>query len=250
MKPQKQKRFALPDLVWIIGYQLTAHIGRTTVEGVAEWLQHGLPEEQEERMKAALNIVLPIAEVESELIAQSFLIEKLDGIEPYRFHATMLRETEDIPAARAVLMERAKKEFLDCEASDLEGIEHRLKNWVAQVNMPPQTKYKVLLSGNKLSLKLVHAGFSEERQRRWDKGEDWPLWAELIAAAPEMATSRTCPDLQSGCPFRYLRRAGAKPGLQFLNHPAEEEWLRQIKSAPPGTVISKVSASDAAVNKN
>ncbi len=53
----------------MIGYQLTAYIGRVTVKTVAEWVHSGLPEELEERMKAALDAALPIAEVESEFVA-------------------------------------------------------------------------------------------------------------------------------------------------------------------------------------
>jgi hypothetical protein len=240
MKPRKQKRFALPDLVWVIGCQLTAYIGRTTVEGIAEWLQSELPEELVGRMKTALDVALPIAEVESELIAQGFLIEKLDDLEPYKFPVTMLRDADDVQAARAVLIERAKKEFLDCETSDLEDVECRLKAWIAQAKMPPRTKYKVLLWDDRLSLELLHVGFSVEQQVSWDKGQDWPLWAELIAELPEMAVSRTCPDIQSGCPFRYLRRAGAKHGLPFLNSPAKRKWLRQTEARIPASKVVTV----------
>jgi hypothetical protein len=38
------KKFNLSDLVWIIGYQLTAYIGgATTTQRVVDWLQNGLP---------------------------------------------------------------------------------------------------------------------------------------------------------------------------------------------------------------
>ncbi len=235
MRTRNKEHFALPDVVWVIGYQLTAYIGRTTVHTVAEWLQSGLPEELEGRMRAALDVALPIAEIESELIAQGFLIEKLDGIEPYRFPATILRDADDVHGTRAVLMDRAKREFLDNEDSDLECVDHRLRNWIAQAQMPPNTKYKVSLSGDRLSLKLLHAGFSEEQQRRWDKGLDWPLWTELIAEAPEMASARTRPDIQNGCPFRYLRLAGTKPGLPFLDSPAKRKWLCEIKARIPAS---------------
>lgn len=62
-RTKKQEKFALSDLVWVIGYQLTAYIGPTAAETVAEWLQNGIPEELESRMKAALDVALPIAEV-------------------------------------------------------------------------------------------------------------------------------------------------------------------------------------------
>ena len=230
LNTRKQERLDLSELVWIIGYQLTAYIGRVTVETVAEWLQSGLPEELEGRMQAALDVALPIAEVESELIAQSFLIESLDGIEPYGFPALALRDAGDVQAIRIALMETAKVKFLANETSDLEDVERRLSNWIAQLEVPEKTKYKVLLRDDRLFLKLLHAGFPEEQQARWDKGEDWPLWAELIAEVPEMAISRARPDIESGSPFRYLRRAGSKPGRRFLNSPAKKKWLHQIKA--------------------
>ena len=230
MKTKQHKIFILSDLVWVIGYQLTAYIGCTTVQTVAEWLQGSLPEVLKGRMQAALDVALPIAEVESELIAQGFLIEKLDGIEPYRFPATMLRDADDVEGARAALMKRVKREFLDNEASDLEYVDRRLKNWMEQAQMPPNTKYKVHLSDDRLSLELLHVGSSAEQVHRWDKGLDWPLWEELTVAVPEMASARTMPDIQYGCSFRYLRRVGAKPGLPFLNSPAKRKWLREIKS--------------------
>lgn len=46
-----------------------------------------------------------------------------------------------------------------------------------------------------------------DQHSKWNKGEDWPRWNELIAEIPEMANARTVPDLQTGFPFRYLRRA-------------------------------------------
>ncbi len=188
-RTKKQEKFALSDLVWVIGYQLTAYIGRTAVDTVAEWLQNGLPEELESRMKAALDVALPIAEVESELTAQDFLIRRRVGLEPYKFPATMLRDA-DVQTARVVLMEEVKREFLANKSEDLESVGCRLNNWISQAKMPPHTKYKVLLNNDWLSLKLLHVGISEGQQIKWDKGEDWPLWTELIAAVPEMATSR------------------------------------------------------------
>ena len=75
--------------------------------------------------------------------------------------------------------------------------------------MPPHTLYQVELSndGERLWLKLLHIGFSLEQQRRFDRGEDWPLWDELIAAIPEMVVARVMPNIDTGSPYRYLRRA-------------------------------------------
>ena len=96
----------------IIGFQLTAYIGRTNVWEVREWLKNSLPRHLEERMQATYDVAKPIEEVEFDLVAQYFLINKTDGIEPYKYPARMLRDAVDIPAARAVLMELVRKEFL------------------------------------------------------------------------------------------------------------------------------------------
>ena len=129
MRTKKQGKFALSDLVWVIGYQLTVYIGRTTVETVAEWLRSGLPQELEGRMKATLDVVLPIAEVESKLTAQDFLNRKRDGLEPYKFPATMLRDAY-VQTARAVLMAEIEKEFLANRSGNLESVERRLNGWI------------------------------------------------------------------------------------------------------------------------
>lgn len=194
------------QLVSIIGYQLTAYIGRTNIQTVQTWLEAGLPESLEERMRAALEIARPIAEVESDLVAHGFLISEQDGIEPYRFPVTMLRDA-DPAAARSLLAECVRKEFLDNVASDLEALEQRLKNWIAQANMPPGTAYVVRSWQDRLSLSLISQGYSREQVRKWDKGEEWPCWRALIAEIPEIANARTVPDLQTGFPFKYLRNA-------------------------------------------
>lgn len=227
----------------MIGYQLTAFIGSTTVQGVVEWLRTGLPDELEERMKAGFDVTQPIAEAESEIQAQGFLSEELAGLAPYRFPAIMLRQTDDVETARTLLLERARKEFLECEARDLEGVERKLQTWIAQAKLPAGLKYKVHLWDERLSLELLHAGFSVEQQRRWDKGEDWPLWNALIAEAPEMATSRTTPNIQTGHPFRYLRRAGLKRGLFYLDSPAKKEWLRELQTSTPASELVKSAAA-------
>ena len=198
--------FDLENLVWTIGYQLTAYIGKTDIRTVHDWLGNGLPGDLEARMRATFEVAQPIAEVESELVAQGFLIEKRDNLEPYRFPATMLRDA-DVAIARDVLTKIARKEFLNNVACDLEALAQRLQKWIAQTKMPANTAYSVLLWSDRLSLSLLHAGFSTEQQCRWDRGEDWPYWAELIAEIPTMGLARTCPDLQSGFPFRYLRRS-------------------------------------------
>ena len=65
-------RFDLNELVSTIGYPLTAYLGNTTVPTVVEWLNGGLPNDLEERMKAAYDVAKPIERVESELVAQAF----------------------------------------------------------------------------------------------------------------------------------------------------------------------------------
>jgi hypothetical protein len=201
--------FDLKELAWTIGYRLTAYIGNTNAQTVKEWLKSGLPENLEERMKAVFNVAKPIEQAELEYAAQAFLWGNLDAIPTFESPATLLREAVDIQAARAALMARARKEFFDNVASDLEDVERRLKQWISQVKMPPQTLYKVGLSRwDRLWLELLLAGFPLEQQRKWGRGEDLPLWAELISAVPEMATTRTGPDLQTGYPFGYLRRWG------------------------------------------
>jgi hypothetical protein len=209
MEPERLKNFDLEELVRAIGYQLTAYIAGSTVQTVGEWLQNALPGKIEERMQAALDIAGPIAKVESELVAQGFLITKREELGSYETPATMLRDAE-VSTARTALMALAQGEFLRNEASDLEGIENRLKTWIKYSQMPPNTAYSVRLWKDRLSLTLIHAGFSEDKQLRWDNGLDWPLWAELIAVEPEMAAARVNQNLQTGNPFRYLRRAGSK----------------------------------------
>ena len=199
-------RVDVKQLVSIIGYQLTAYIGCTNIQTVQNWLQVGPPEPLQARMKAALEVARLIAEVESDLVAQGFLSTEQGGNEPYRLPATMLRDADPV-TARSILGQRVKKEFLDNVASDLPTLEQRLKKWIAQASMPPQTAYSVSLWQNRLSLSLVHGGCSMEQHSKWDKGEDWPRWSELIAEIPEMASTRTVPDLQTGFPSRYLRRA-------------------------------------------
>ncbi len=199
--------FDFKELVWTIGYRLTAYIGSTNVQTVKAWLQSGLPETLEERMKAAFDVAMPIRQAESEYIAQWFLWGNLDAMPTTDSPATLLREAADIQAARTALMVRARKDFLDNVASDLKDVESRLKEWISQANMPPHMRYKVGITHDckRLCLTLLHAGFSLEQQRKWDHGEDWPLWEDLIAAVPEMTKARTSPNIDTGCPFRYLR---------------------------------------------
>ncbi len=200
----------LNDLVQIIGYQLTAFIGSTDTRTVGRWLHDGVPDALHSRMQAALDIAAPIERVESELVAQGFLTEEMSGLAPYRCAAEMLRGG-DVRIARAVLMERVRKEFLENVAADLQGVELRLRQWISQANVPPRISYTVHLSPdrNRLWLQLIHTGFPLDRQRKWDRGEDWPGWDDIIRKVPEMATARTGPDLETGFPFKYLRvRAG------------------------------------------
>ena len=191
----------------IIGYQLTAFIGSTDVRTVARWLHEGVPEAVLPRMQTALEIAEPIERVESELVAQGFLAEEISGIAPYHCAAEMLRAA-DVRTARAVLTERVRKEFLENVAGDLEGIELRLRNWISRASLPPRTAYSVHLSTdrNRLWLQLIHTGFPVDQQREWDRGQEWPCWDEVIQEIPEIATARASPDLQTGFPFKYLRR--------------------------------------------
>ena len=198
--------FDIKKLVWTIGFQLTAYISHTDIRTVHDWLENGLPGDLEARMRATFEVAQPIAEVESELVAQGFLIGKQDNLEPYRFPATMLRDA-DVAIARDVLTKLARKEFLDNVACDLEALAQRLHKWIAQNKMPANTAYSVLLWSDRLSLSLLHAGFSIEQQCRWDRGEDWPSWDSLATKVPEISVARICPDLQTGFPFRYLRRS-------------------------------------------
>lgn len=171
-------------------------------------MHDGAPEALHPRFQAALDIAKPIERIESELVAQGFLAEEMRGIEPYRCAAELLRSA-DMRTARAVLSERFRKEFLENIAVDLDGVELRLGKWVSKATMPPRTAFSEHLSPdrNRLWLQLIHTGFAEDQQRKWDLGEDWPCWNELIQEIPEMATARTVPDLQTGFPFKYLRRA-------------------------------------------
>lgn len=196
------------ELVRIIGYQLTAFIGSTDVRTVARWLHEGVPEAVLPRMQASLEIAKPIERVESEVVAQGFLAEEMCGIAPYRCAAEMLRAA-DVPTAFAFLSERVRKEFLENVARDLEGVELRLRQWISQASLPPRTAYSVHLSHdrNRLWLQLIHTGFPLDQQRQWDRGEHWPCWDEVIQEIPEIAMARTTPDLQTGFPCKYLRRA-------------------------------------------
>lgn len=203
-----ENRVDFQELVQIIGYQLTAYIASTDIRTVERWLGEGLPEEIKARMQAALDIAKPIEHVESELVAQGFLADEMRGIEPYLCAAEMLRSA-DVRTARAVLGERVSKEFLENVAGDLEAVELRLKQCISQAIMPPGTAYSVHLSldRNRLSIQLIHTGFSLDQQLKWDRGQEWPCWEELIRNVPEITAARTVPDLQTGFPFKYLRRA-------------------------------------------
>jgi hypothetical protein len=76
----KFEAFNLSDLVMIIGYKLTAYIGgATSTQTVVDWLKNGLSANLEPRMRTTFDVAAPIAEVESELIAQGFLIEQKEG---------------------------------------------------------------------------------------------------------------------------------------------------------------------------
>jgi hypothetical protein len=116
----------------------------------------------------------------------------------------MLREA-DIEAARSVLMRVAATEFLSNEKPNLDDVAIRLQAWIKRAALPDNVGYTCHLWKGRLSLTLVHTGFSEEVQRRWDDGADWPCWDQIIAAVPEMADTRSEIDLTTGFPFKYLR---------------------------------------------
>jgi hypothetical protein len=207
----KAKTFNLTDLIVIIGYRLTAYIGgATSIQHIKEWLQNGLPPELESRMRTTFDVVKPIAEVESELIAQGFLIGQREETGSYRFPARMLRES-DIKTARSVLMHVAAAEFLSNEVPNINDVESRLQAWIKNAEFPENVGYTCHLWKGQLSLTLVHAGFSENVQRKWDCGADWPCWDQILATVPEMAGARSEIDLTTGFPFKYLRPQLSQP---------------------------------------
>lgn len=196
--------FNLVNLVMIIGYKLTTYIGSATrVQAVVDWLRDGLPPDLEPRMQATFDVVEPIAKVESEFIAQGFLIDQRDETGSYGSPARMLREA-DVEHARSVLIKLAATEFLSNEVSDPEDVHRRLQNWIDHAELPENVGYTCQLWQGRLSLALIHGSFPEEVLRKWDEGVDWPCWSHIIAAVPEMARARPQIDL-TGFPFRYLR---------------------------------------------
>jgi hypothetical protein len=207
----KVQEFTLTDLVQIIGYRLPAYIGgATSTQRVVDWLRNGLPADLEPRMLATFYIVKPIAEIESELIAQGFLIGQWKEAGSYRFPARMLREA-DVETARSVLMRVATTEFLSNEAPNLDDVASRLQAWIKHAELPENVGYACNLWKGGLSLPLVHTSFSEEVQRKWDSGVDWPCWDQILAAAPEMSSARSEIDFLAGSPFKYLRVQVSQP---------------------------------------
>lgn len=220
------KSFNLADLVLIIGYKLTAYIGgATSTKSVVDWLQDGLPAELESRMRTAFDVVKPIAEVESELVAQGFLIGKCEELGSYGTPAQMLREA-DVQTARAVLTRMAEAEFCTNEVSNLEEVTARLQEWIGHAELPEGLSYMCRVWRDRLSLTLVHGGFTAEEQSNWDAGIDWPCWKQIIAAVPEMETARLNIDLTTGCPFQYLR---SQRSLNMTEERANAEVLDEYK---------------------
>jgi hypothetical protein len=154
-------------------------------------------------MRAALDIVKPIADAESEVVAQGFLIELRVECGSYRTPARMLREA-DVETARGVLMQAAAK-FLSNDAPNLEDVASRLQERIGRLELPKGAGYKCHLWQVQLSLTLIHTGFAEETQRKWDAGIDWPCWDQITTTVPEMMRARTEIDLTTGFPFRNLR---------------------------------------------
>ncbi len=135
------KSFNLADLVLIIGYKLTAYIGgATSTQSVVDWLRNGLPPELESRMRAVFDVAKPIAEVESELVAQGFLIGKWEELGSYGTPAQMLREA-DVQTARTVLTRMAIAEFLSNEVPNLEEVTGRLQEWISRAELPEGVGY-------------------------------------------------------------------------------------------------------------
>ena len=201
----KTGTFDLADLVPIIGYPLTAYIGGATkIQSAVLWLREGLPLDLEPRMRAALDIVKPIAEAESEFIAQGFLIGPREECGSYRTPAQMLLEA-DVETARSILTRTAAAEFLSNEVPNLEDVASRLLEQIGRVPLPKGMGYKCYLWEGRLSLTLIHTGFPNEIQRSWHAGVDWPCWEQVIATVPEMVRARTEIDLTTGFPFKYLR---------------------------------------------
>jgi hypothetical protein len=122
----------------------------------------------------------------------------------------MLREA-DVKTARSVLMCVAAAEFLSNEVPDLGDIEVRLRDWIKHAELPKRVGYKCQIWRNRLFLTLIHANFSDEILRKWDRGIDWPCWNQIVAVAPEMARARCEIDLTTGSPFRYLRSQSMRP---------------------------------------
>ncbi len=123
----------------------------------------------------------PSRMAESELIAQAYLWGNLEATPTDELPATPLRDSADIQATRSVLMEMVRKKFLLNIADNLEDVERRLQKWLTYARMLENMAYKVGMNWDSLWLKLLHAGSPLEQQRRLDRGENWPLWAELIA---------------------------------------------------------------------
>jgi hypothetical protein len=96
--------FDLKELVRTIGYRLTAHLGRTTVPTVVEWLKKGLPNDLEERMRAAFDVGKPTEGAESELVTQGLLSSGTDAFLNHNLSITAcitsLRDTTDVLAVR------------------------------------------------------------------------------------------------------------------------------------------------------
>ncbi len=151
----------------------------------------------------------PIAHLESELVAQGFLIGQWKETGAYRSPARMLREA-DVEAARSVLIKLAVAEFLSNEIIDPDDAARRLQNWIKHAELPKDVGYTCRLWHGRLSLTLVHCNFPAEVQSRWDEGLEWPCWNHIIEAVPEMARSRLQIDLTTGFPFRYLRPRSRK----------------------------------------
>jgi hypothetical protein len=207
----KAGTYNFTDLVWIIDYNLTAYIGGvTSIQRVVHWLENGLPADLEPRMRATFDVVKPIAEVESEFVARAFLMVQRKELGFYPFPAQMLRDA-DVETARSVLMRVAAAEFLSNVVPNIDDVASRLQAWIKHAKLPENVSYGCQFLKGELSLVLFYTGFSEEVQRKWDSGVDWPCWDQILAAVPEMSCARSEIDFAAGSPFKYLRSQVSQP---------------------------------------
>ena len=77
----------------------------------------------------------PIADAESGLIAQGFLIRIWEETGSYRTPAGMLREA-DVGVARQLLARLVAAEYLSNEVANIEDVAVRLQEWINDAEQP------------------------------------------------------------------------------------------------------------------